>query len=86
MLKIKDCIDLKELEKFGFYLEGNTYKYDLPLGKCVYVCKISKKKELIFPCYNLRWYQFIFKNKIIKEINKIQNDLIQADLIEKVEE
>ena len=67
MLKIKDNVDLKELEKFGFYLEGNTYKYNLPLGKCAYVCKILEKKELIFPCYNLRWYQFIFKSKIIKK-------------------
>ena len=37
MLKIKNNIDLKELEKFGFYLEGNTYKYDLLLGKCIYM-------------------------------------------------
>ncbi len=85
MLKIKDGVDLKELEKFGFYLEGNTYKYDLPLHKCTWVCTIPKEKELVFPCYNLRWYQFIFKNKIIKTITKIQEDLIQAGLVEKVE-
>ena len=84
MWKIKDNVDLKELGKFGFYLQGNTYKYDLPLGKCAYVCIIPKKKELVFPCYNLRWYQFTFKNKIIKEIDKIQNNLIKANLVEKV--
>ena len=27
MLKIRDDVDLKELEKFGFELDGNTYKY-----------------------------------------------------------
>ena len=86
MLKVKDSVDLKELEKHGFYLDGNTYKYDLPLHKCAYVCIIQHKKELVFPCYNLKWYQFIFKNKIIKKITKIQNDLIQAGLVEKVEE
>lgn len=86
MLKIKDNVDLRELEKFGFYLEGNTYKYNLPLSKCAYICTISKEKELVFPCYNLKWYQFIFINKIIKRITKIQNDLIQANLVEKVEE
>lgn len=86
MLKIKDNVDLKVLEKLGFYLEGNTYKYNLPLNKCAYICTIPKEKELVFPCYNLRWYQFIFKNKIIKKITKIQNDLIKADLVEKVEE
>lgn len=35
-------------------------------------CDVPKEKELVFPCYNLKWYQFIFKNKIIKEISKIQ--------------
>ena len=84
-LKIKDYVDLKELEKFGFYLEGNTYKYDLPLHKCAWICTVPKEKELVFPCYNLKWYQFIFKNKIIKIITKIQEDLIQAGLVEKVE-
>ena len=83
MLKIRDDVDLKELEKFGFYLEGNTYKYDLPLHKCVYVCIIKSEKELVFPCYNLKRYQFIFKKKIIKKITKIQNDLIEAGLVEK---
>ncbi len=84
MLKIKDSVNLKELEKFGFYLDGNTYKYDLPLNKCAYVCKISNEKELIFPCYNLKWYQFIFKNKIIKSITKLQHNLIKANMVEKV--
>ena len=64
----------------------DTYKYNLPLNKCAYICTIPKAKELVFPCYNLRWYQFIFKNKIIKEITKIQNDLIKADLVEKVDD
>lgn len=81
MLKIRPDIDLKELEKFGFYLDGNTYKYNLPLNKCAWICKIPEEKELVFPCYNLRWYQFIFKNKIIKEIAKIQAKLIQAGLV-----
>lgn len=84
--KLKDNIQFEELEKYGFYLEGNTYKYNLPLHKCAYVCTIPKEKEIIFPCYNLRWYQFIFKNKIIKEINIIQNKLIKADLVEKVDD
>lgn len=83
MLRIKNNVDLKELEKLGFYLEGNTYKYDLPLHKCAYICTIPKEKELVFPCYNLKWYQFIFKNKIIKEIANIQVALIQAGLVEK---
>lgn len=27
MLKIRDDVELKELEKYGFELDGNTYKY-----------------------------------------------------------
>lgn len=84
MLKIKDDVNLKELEKFGFYVDGNSYKYNLPLGKCAYVCCVSKIKELVFPCYNLKWYQFLFRKKIIREINKIQLKLFQAGIVEKV--
>ena len=52
MLKIKDEVDLKELQKFGFYLEGNTYKYDLLLGKCIYICTIPlHNRILIFPSF-----------------------------------
>lgn len=83
MLKIKDDVDLKELEKLGFYLEGNTYKYNLPLGKCAYVCIIpATKREFVIPCYNLRWYQFIFKKKIIKEIINIKTALFVKGLLE----
>lgn len=85
MYKLKDNANLKDLEKIGFYLEGNTYKYNLPLHKCAYICIIPEAKKVIFPCYNLRWYQFIFKNKIIKEINIVQNKLIKTNLIEEVD-
>ena len=43
MLKIRDDVDLKELEKFGFELDGNTYKYFIAKNKCVYVCIHDKK-------------------------------------------
>lgn len=46
-LKIKDKVDLKELEKRGFYLEGNTYKRDVGKGKCLSVCTINR--EIIKP-------------------------------------
>ena len=84
MLKIKNNIDLKELEKFGFYLEGNTYKYDLLLGKCVYICTIpSLNRTLIFPPFE--WYEYLFfKKKKIKRIESIQQKLIRAGLVEKV--
>ena len=43
MLKIRDDVDLKELEKFGFELDGNTYKYFIAKNKCVYVCVHDRK-------------------------------------------
>lgn len=39
MLKIRDDIDLKELEKFGFELDGNTYKYFIAKKQmCLCMC------------------------------------------------
>lgn len=86
MLKIKDEVDLLELIYIGFYLEGNTYKYDLPLGKCAYICANQQaNREVIIPCYNLKWYQFIFKKKIINEILDLKTALFVNDLVEVVE-
>ena len=84
MIKIRDDVDLKELEKFGFYLEGNTYKYDLILGKCIYICTIPLlNRTLVFPVFE--WYQYFFlKKKIIKRIESIKRKLIRAGLVEKV--
>lgn len=47
MLKIKDDVDLKELEKRKFYLEGNTYKRDVGKGKCLAICTINR--EIVKP-------------------------------------
>lgn len=44
---IREKADLKELEKMGFYLEGNTYKYDIGDHKYIAVCTINK--EIIYP-------------------------------------
>lgn len=78
MLKIKDSVDLKELEKFGFkkYNIGKQVKYE-------FVKRIGKHE-----IYNIK----IDANKIIhfnqlsvyNELPNIINDLIKADLVEKV--
>ena len=47
MLKIRDDVDLKELEERGFYLESNTYKRDVGKGKYLSVCAINR--EIIKP-------------------------------------
>ena len=94
MLKIKDSVDLKELEKFGF-----KPKYDENTGR---ICAYQKKCEkdvggllisIIETTSLIRIYR-AFKGKNIEwRINKYNDyfdidtlyDLIQAGLVEKVE-
>lgn len=87
MLKIKDNVDLKELEKFGFYLEGNTYKYDIGKGKCVAICKINR--EIIrpeLPVITNRIKEIFTSKKPYKELSGIMYKLDKAGLVEKVRE
>lgn len=94
MLKIKDNIDLKELEKYGyetFYLEHKKSTYAV---KDIYIDRPNK----ITP----DWYRIVVdevnrkfrKSKSragktlldVKVAKKDLDDLIKADLVEKVEE
>ena len=94
MLKIKDNVDLKELEKFGF-------KYDDEFGVGMYVKSKHYEKEVNDPIYGKSNELFsdricIFEDtrKIITDNYSLQNkmdydtlfDLIQAGLVEKVED
>lgn len=70
MLKIKDNIDLKELEKFGFIKTGNIYHY-----KNIFTVTVL----------------MVFDNRKISiprddNGNMILFDLIQAGIVEKVED
>ena len=90
MLRIKENVDLKELEKFGF--EESDYKYFREAGE-----ELSKNEFI-----KASWYLMIYKYNSDEESrtiikwdclhgkngnpeNDIQ-DLIQAGLVEKVEE
>ena len=75
MLKIKDDVDLKELEKFGFDDFGVCYKAYGILGEHFFINKGDRIIRRIHP-YSLR--------EIANE-NEVP-DLIQANLVEKVEE
>lgn len=93
MLKIKDSVDLKELEKFGF-----KPKYDENTGKIKAYEKVKKEKEYM----GLRVTIETIKSKIrifirtdkewrINPYNEYFDedtlyDLIKADLVEKVGE
>lgn len=86
MLKIKDSVDLKELEKFGFYLEGNTYKYDIGRNKCVAICIYDRIViEPKLPVIHSRIKDVFTSNKPYKKLSGIMYELDKADLVEKVE-
>ena len=98
MLKIKDNVDLKELEKYGF-----KPKYDEDTGELIeyyidYAEKIGKryynsiikfyivKKTKLFS--TKRWciseYWDFFREEYGEEMMNLIFDLIKADLVEKV--
>ena len=95
MLKIKDNVDLKELEKFGLKLD---YEVNHDTGE-VYIDNIYKLRNEDSLNYTIRFIRNEYKTKIMKRKKifyilyhieathiDIIYDLIQADLVEKVEE
>ena len=77
MYKIKDDIDLKELEKFD-YKEGIVYMF----GTC-YVKKLEDGDFIWID--TTKYISFELSNVYLDEKNLI-DDLIQAGLVEKIEE
>ena len=99
MLKIKDNVDLKELEKFGIYpiyecdeTTGKTRIKELATDyKIIENLKFKRKKKVIARLYCTNIYsnpmKFVLKinNKVDEMINlDVLYDLIKADLVEKV--
>ncbi len=89
MLKIKDNVDLKELEKFGYRIFDEAFGYVKTIEKGMFsgtIIRIYKRDKEIEQCYlsdKLVRNVFIWhKDELNKE--NIQ-DLIQAGLVEKVE-
>ena len=75
MLKIRNEVDLKELEKFGFDDFGVCYKKYGGLGEQYFINKNTKEIKRIHP-YSLR------EEPTEDELY----DLIQAGLIKKIKE
>ncbi|MBR6515884.1 MAG: hypothetical protein IKT40_03395 [Bacilli bacterium] len=82
MLKIKDNVNLKELEKYGF--KQIDFHYKRPYGK--------KEKYLVaVATYNPFYGRIIFFEKIQKQYfpckvkKRLIKDLIKDELIEKTE-
>lgn len=81
MLKVKDSVNLKELEKYGFtygilYLLGRAYCKQKD-GVLISIMPDNKIIEIEFNDYCGNDYE--------KDCEKEIDDLIKADLIEKVE-
>ena len=79
MLKIKDNVDLKELEKYGYYKDCNNeyYKDDEYCGERVSIFVNENKTFFI------EWGYYIMRNE---EQERFLQDLIKAGLVEKVGE
>ena len=87
MLKIKDNVDLKELEKFGFKYNEATYEnWNLRLqdtfSNSVEI-RITNDR-IIYPVADLSCYNL--GNTYELKMHDIMYDLIQAGLVEKVED
>lgn len=92
MLKIKDNVDLKELEKFGFE-KVDSYDYyfwKIIVGGHAAVCILKKSDIFCDKRIFLNYYpasiteeQF---NRAFKEYENTLFDIIQAGLVEKVED
>lgn len=87
MLKIKDNVDLKELEKFGFYKSDLTGSYSKTIQ-----CKNKKDKTIIF-VNDSRYFHKYKKSHVVSNLYVVDHmqvrktdlkDLIQAGLVEKV--
>ena len=79
-------MDLKELEKFGFELDGNTYKYFIAKNKCVYICIHDRKivrPEL--PIITNRFKELFTSKKPYQKLSGIMYELDKANLIVKEE-
>ena len=79
MLKIKDSVDLKELEKFGFEEEENNYFYygfTRPDCNSEIRMYVDKKDRTITTGFDM----YVAEDKIHDKIY----DLIQAGLVEKM--
>ena len=86
MLKIKDSVELKELEKFGFkYTEDKSSKGDFSycetlIGDNV-ILGVSEPGRVIYSNITITETTYIFSNGL-----DIIFDLIQAGLVDKVKE
>ena len=87
MLKIKDNVDLKELEKFGMKYSGGSECYvDDYVYSYLTIYTTDKNKEIIVDVSPVSFGDVKGSKKIYDNAMSILYDLIKADLVEKVDE
>lgn len=84
MLKIKDNVDLKELEKFGFRYYPNSYEnwiktFENSVSADVKI-RITNER-IIYPVIDLNYYNLSHSSEF--ELHDTIYDLIKSDLVEK---
>lgn len=86
MLKIKDNVELKELEKFGFkYVEDKSYKGDFSyceklIGSNI-ILGVSEPSRVIYSNITVTETTYIFSDGL-----DVLFDLFEAGLVERVKE
>lgn len=84
MLKIKDSVDLKELEKYGFeYIENKKLPYNSVWNYEDYLEVKGNKEQIYIRAFDKR--EIVVNSYCGLAIIKLY-DLIQAGLVEKVKE
>ena len=80
MLRVKDNVDLKELEKYGFEEHYTTYTRDYNNG---YLTMVDKETGEIL---KVDYERYFFRNKYYKNSTYKIDDLIKDNLVVKVED
>ena len=93
MLKIKDDVDLKELEKFGFeenkLLRSSQEKYFVlkrVMETCSYYLDIFFAVNVVNGCLRFETSAYAIQDIDAEDFAEVLFDLIQAGLVEKVVE
>jgi hypothetical protein len=86
MLKIKDKVNLKELEKYGFEFDTSSGFYERKLDNNWWniIC-VDEDKEIFEMREEIGYWTCIFSDEECFNVKNI-DDLIKADLVVKVEE
>lgn len=86
MLKIRDNVDLKELEKFGFEFDTSSGFYERKIDdKWWNIICVDKDREIFEMTEEIGYWTATFSDEEFFDTKNI-DDLIKADLVVKVEE